>query len=140
MITIIISDSGDEQPGTHILKNIMKQTYNTTLIIRNGKLEHTLKAKEEMFNEIIKELPEGTKIEIFANTVGMKGSNAQLAKIHAMLRQLADDIGDDPLSLKEHVKSQVMITKSFADCDTEELNSIIQTIITLGDWNGSNLR
>lgn len=118
----------------------MKQTYNTTLIIRNGKLEHTLKAKEEMLNEIIKELPEGTKIEVFANTVGMKGSNAQLAKIHAMLRQLADDIGDDPLSLKEHVKNQVMITKSFADCDTEELNSIIQTIITLGDWNGSNLR
>ena len=70
----------------------------------------------------------------------MKGSNAQLAKIHAMIRQLANDIGEDPASLKEHIKGQAMIDKSFADCDTEELNGVIQTIITLGDWNGSNLR
>ena len=118
----------------------MKQTFNTILIKRNGKLEHTVKAKEGILNDIIKDLPEGTKIEVFANTVGMKGSNAQLAKIHAMIRQLANDIGEDPVSLKEHIKKQAMIDKSFADCDLEELNSVIQTIITLGDWSGSNLR
>jgi len=118
----------------------MKIIYNTVLIKRDGKLEHTIKAKEGILNDIIKDLPEGAKIEVFANTVGMKGSNAQLAKIHAMIRQLANDIGEDPASLKEHVKNQAMIDKSFADCDTEELNAVIQTIITLGDWNGSNLR
>lgn len=118
----------------------MKKIYNTTLIKRDGKLEHTIKAKEGILNDIIKELPEGTKIEVFANTVGMKGSNAQLAKIHAMIRQLANDIGEDPASLKEHVKKQAMIDKSFGECDTEELNSVIQTVLSLGDWNGSNLR
>ena len=118
----------------------MKQTFSTILIKRNDKLEHTIKAKEDILNEMIKELPEGAKIEVFANTLGMKGSNAQLAKIHAMIRQLANDIGEDPISLKQHVKGQAMIDKSFADCDLDELNSVIQTIITLGDWNGSNLR
>ena len=118
----------------------MKVTYNTVLIKRNGKLEHTVKAKEGILNDIIKELPEGTKVEVFANTMGMKGSNAQLAKIHAMIRQLANDIGEDPASLKEHIKNQAMIDKSFGECDIEELNSVIQTILSLGDWNGSNLR
>ena len=118
----------------------MKKIYNTILIKRNGKLEHTVKAKEGILNDIIKELPEGTKVEVFANTIGMKGSNAQLAKIHAMIRQLANDIGEDPVSLKEHIKNQAMIDKSFAECDTEELNSVIQTVLSLGDWNGSNLR
>jgi hypothetical protein len=118
----------------------MKQIFNTILIKRNGKLEHTVKAKEGILNDIIKDIPEGTKIEVFANTIGIKGSNAQLAKIHAMIRQLANDIGDDPVSLKKQIKEQAMIDKSFADCDLEELNSVIQTILKIGDLLGSNLR
>jgi hypothetical protein len=118
----------------------MKKIFNTTLIKRDGKLEHTIQAKEEILNDLIKDLPEGTKVEVFANTVGMKGSNAQLAKIHAMLRQLANDIGEDAASLKQQIKEEAMITKSFADCDTDELNDVIQTILKIGDWSGSNLR
>ena len=118
----------------------MKKIYNTILIKRDGKLEHTIQAKEVNLNEIIKELPEGSKVEVFANVIGMKGSNAQLAKIHAMIRQLANDIGEDPITLKETVKDTAMISKSFADCDTEELNSVIQALLTIGDFTGSNLR
>ena len=118
----------------------MKKIFNTILIKRDGKLEHTIKAKEAILDEIIKELPDGIKIEVFANTIGMKGSNAQLAKIHAMIRQLANDIGEDPISLKKIIKDKSMVNKSFADCDTEELNSVIQSILTIGDFNGSNLR
>ena len=70
----------------------------------------------------------------------MKGSNAQLAKIHAMLRQLASDIGEETATLKEQIKKEAMIDKSFADCDTDELNDVIQTILKIGDWSGSNLR
>ena len=118
----------------------MKKTYSTILIKRNGQLEHTIQAKEDMLNETIKDLPEGTKIEVFANTMGIKGSNAQLAKIHAMIRQLADDSGDDVISMKAAVKSKSELDKSFADCDKEELNSVIQVIYAMGDFLGSNLR
>jgi hypothetical protein len=118
----------------------MKTTYNTILIKRDGKLEHTVKAKEDILNDIIKELPEGAKIEVFANTIGSKGSKAQLAKIHAMIRQLSDDVGDDVMSMKAEVKIRANIDKSFADCDKEELNSVIQVIYAMGDFLGSNLR
>lgn len=118
----------------------MKKIFETILVKRDGKLEHSIKAKESMLDEFIKDLPEGAKIEVFANTIGMKGSNAQLAKIHAMIRQLANDIGEDPITLKEQIKDTAMVTKSFADCDTEELNSVIQAILTIGDFTGSNLR
>ena len=40
----------------------MKQAFNTILIKRNGKLEHTVKAKEGILNDIIRDLPEGTKL------------------------------------------------------------------------------
>ena len=86
----------------------MKKIFNTTLVKRDGKLEHTIQAKEALLDELIKDLPEGTKIEVFANTVGMKGSNAQLAKIHAMLRQLANDIGEDAASLKQQIKEEAI--------------------------------
>ena len=44
------------------------------------------------------------------------------------------------ITLKDHIKDKALIDKSFADCDTEELNSVIQTLLTIGDFNGSNLR
>ena len=114
----------------------MKQIFETILIKREGKLEHTIKAKEKILNDIIKDLPEGIKIEVFANTMSEKGSNAQLAKIHAMLKQLAHDIG----TLKDQIKEQSMVMKSFADCDVNELNGVIQTILKVGDLVGTNLR
>jgi hypothetical protein len=119
----------------------MKKIFETVLIKRNGKLEHAIKAKGDLLEDMLKDIPDGTKIEVFANTMGGKGSNAQLAKIHAMIRQLANDIGEDPLTLKAQIKEKSMIPgKSFADCDTEELNSVIQAILTIGDFTGSNLR
>jgi len=118
----------------------MKVTYNTILIKRNGKLEHTIQAKEDILNQMIKDLPEGARIEVFANTAGSKGSNAQLAKIHAMIRQLSEDTGNDVVDMKKYVKQHAMLDKSFADCDTGELSSVIQVIYNLGDKVGSNLR
>jgi hypothetical protein len=118
----------------------MKVTFETVLIKRNGKLEHTIKAKEDIFNTLVNDLPEGSIIEVFANTKGNKGSNTQLAKIHAMIKQLAQDIGDDPGAVKEQIKIQAMIKGSLADCDKDELNSVIQVILQIGDLVGSNLR
>jgi|TARA_B110000908_G_C9868915_1_gene277422 hypothetical protein len=118
----------------------MKITYSTILIKRNGQLEQTIKAKGDTLDQIIKDMPEGTKVEVFANTIGGKGSKAQLAKIHAMIRQLSDDVGDDIISMKAEVKIRANMDKSFADCDKEELNSVIQVIYAMGDFLGSNLR
>ena len=118
----------------------MKKVFTSVLIKKGDKLEHTLDAKKQLFKEFVKELPEGTKMDVFMDVSSSKGSKAQLAKIHAMIRQLADDIGEDVISLKAQVKEKSMINKSFADCDKHELSSVIQAIYTMGDFLGSNLR
>tara|TARA_Y100000401_G_C8211121_1_gene168497 strand:- start:214 stop:573 length:360 start_codon:yes stop_codon:yes gene_type:complete len=118
----------------------MKKIFTATLVKKNGKLEHVLDAKKQLYNEYVKELPEGTKVEIFMDISGRKGSNAQLAKIHAMIRQLANDTGNDVVDMKSYVKTEALLDKSFADCDTDELSSVIQVIYNLGDKVGSNLR
>lgn len=118
----------------------MKKIFTSVLIKRGDKLVHALDAKEQLYKEYVKSLPEDTKVDIFMDVSGQKGSNAQLAKIHAMIRQLADDVGDDVMSMKAQVKERSDIDKSFADCDKHELNSVIQVILTMGDFLGSNLR
>tara|TARA_Y100001973_G_C5174092_1_gene320837 strand:- start:1289 stop:1651 length:363 start_codon:yes stop_codon:yes gene_type:complete len=120
---------------------MIKQIFSSILIKKDGKWEHTLSVKKDQYNELMDNLPDGSKIELFIEVSGKKGTHAQLKRIHAMIRQLANDIGDDPISLKADIKEKAMIPgKSFKDCDTEELNSVIQTILSVGDMLGSNLR
>ena len=123
----------------------MKQVFTATLIKRDGKLEHVLDSKRNLYKEFVSSIEEGSKVEIFLDVSGNSGSKAQLAKIHAMIRQLANDTGDDFDSLKLFVKDKAGLRigheiKSFADCDSDELNSVIQVVLKYGDFAGSNLR
>ena len=115
----------------------------------DGELIHTIKAKGTLYKNWIKELPEGSKIEIFASVSGEDGTNAQLAKIHAMIRELANDIGHTFQELKLEakrktglcfVKDKQEYCKSFKDCSKQELNLVIQALIDMGDFTGMNLR
>ena len=115
----------------------------------DGKLIHTIKAKGTLYENWIKELPEGTKIEIFASVSGEDGTNAQLAKIHAMIRELANEIGHTFQELKLETKRKTGLCfvrdkqeycKSFKDCSKQELNLVIQSLIEIGDFTGLNLR
>ena len=78
-----------------------------------------------------------------------KGTNAQLARLHAMIRQIANDLGYTFNEVKLMVKREVGLCfmrnnteycKSFADCDKDELNLAIQECIRIGDFNGIQLR
>ena len=110
---------------------------------------HTIKAKGTLYNNWLKELPEGTKIEIFASISGEDGTNAQLAKIHAMIRELANEIGNTFEEMKTETKRRAGLCfvrdkqeycKSFKDCSKQELNLVIQALIEMGDFTGVNLR
>ena len=127
----------------------MKNNFFSILKKVDNKLIHTIKAKDTLYKSWIKELPEGTKIEIFASIAGEDGTNAQLAKIHAMIRELANDIGHTFQELKLEakrktglcfVKDKQEYCKSFKDCSKQELNLVIQTLIEIGDFTGMNLR
>ena len=127
----------------------MKNNFFSIMKKVGDELTHTIKAKGKLYDSWIKELPEGTKIEIFASVSGEDGTNAQLAKIHAMIRELANDIGHTFQEIKLEakrktglcfVKDKQEYCKSFKDCSKQELNLVIQSLIEMGDFTGVNLR
>ena len=127
----------------------MKANLFANLTKRDGKLEYNIKAQETIYNKFVDELPEGAKVEIFVSVTGDNGTNAQIAKIHVSIRQLANDLGYSFSEMKLLIKRKAGLCfnkngteycKSFGDCSKEELNSVIQEIIELGDEVGSNLR
>jgi hypothetical protein len=127
----------------------MKQNLFSNLTKKNDKLEYNIKAQERIFNKFVEDLPEGAKVEIFVSVSGDNGTNAQIAKIHVMIRQLADDLGYSFSEMKLQIKRQAGLCfnkrgseycKSFGDCSKLELSSVIQELIKTGDDVGSNLR
>ncbi len=124
----------------------MKGLFNSILIKKDGEWKHTLSIKQQEYNDMMDTLPEGTKVDITIEVQGKDATYSQMKRIHAMIRQLANDTGMDFIHLKEEIKDKAGLCvvegncKSFADCDTEELNGAIQAAILLGDFCGSNLR
>ena len=127
----------------------MKANLFANLTKRDCKLEYNVKAQETIYNKFVEDLPEGAKVEIFVSISGDNGTNAQIAKIHVSIRQLANDLGYSFSEMKLLIKRKAGLCfnkngteycKSFGDCSKEELNSVIQEIIELGDEVGSNLR
>ena len=127
----------------------MKKNLFSNLTKKDGKLAYNIKAQEKIYNSFVEDLPEGTKVEIFVSISDGNGTNAQIAKIHVSIRQLANEVGYSFSEMKLLVKRKAGLCfnkngteycKSFGDCSKEELNSVIQEIIELGDELGSNLR
>lgn len=127
----------------------MKNNFFSIMKKVGDELTHTIKAKGKLYDTWVKELPEGTKVEIFVSVSGEDGTNAQLAKIHAMIRELANEIGHTFQELKLEAKRKTGLCfvrdgqeycKSFKDCSKQELNLVIQSLIEMGDFTGLNLR
>jgi len=127
----------------------MKSNFFSIMKKVGDELTHTIKAKGKLYDTWVKELPEGTKVEIFVSVSGEDGTNAQLAKIHAMIRELANEIGHTFQELKLEAKRKTGLCfvrdgqeycKSFKDCSKQELNLVIQSLIEMGDFTGLNLR
>jgi hypothetical protein len=127
----------------------MKDNLFVKASIKNGKLHFPIKATGTKLTNFLSQLPDNSKLEIFIGVSGEKGSNPQLAKIHAMIKEIAQEIGYTFVEAKIEVKrasglclvrDKQEYCKSFADCDKDELNLAIQACIEIGDFNGMNLR
>jgi hypothetical protein len=127
----------------------MKDNIFIKLSVKDGELSFPMKAQETKLNTFLKNLPDDAKLEMFIGITTDKGSNPQLARIHAMIRQLANDIGYTFEEVKLQVKrkaglcftrNKVEYCKSFADCDKDDLNLAIQACIEIGDFSGVQLR
>ena len=93
-------------------------------------------------------LNEGDEVEVyFQKKDDPNGSLGQLSKIHVMIRQLANDTGNNEKDIKELVKQKAGLyfpasendLKSFANCSKEELNRAIIECEKIGAIVGSNI-
>ena len=127
----------------------MKNNISLNAVIKNGKIDYPLAADKQRLQNFLANTPENANVEIFISVSDGKGSNAQLARIHAMCRELANEIGYTFDEVKLYVKKKAGLCfiqddkeycKSFADCDKEDLNLAIQACIEIGDFSNMNLR
>ena len=127
----------------------MKDNLFIKASIKDGKLHFPIKATGTRFEKFLNQLPDDSKLEIFIGVSGDKGSNPQLARLHAMIREIAQEIGytfeECKLTVKRSaglcfVRDKQEYFKSFADCDKDELNLAIQACIEIGDFSNMNLR
>jgi hypothetical protein len=107
-------------------------------------------AKHDAF---LNALEQGQIVDAFYDANKDDGTLAQLAKVHACIRQLAIDTGDNFEDLKFEVKKMAglcvakdingekfLVCKSLSKCSKEELGLVIETIIQIGDTVGINFR
>ena len=123
----------------------MKALFTSILTKKDGEWKHQLSIKEKEYNDMLAELPDGSKVSLTVEVQSKDATYAQKKRIHAMIRQISNDTGMDFDSLKLEVKERAGLSidgkyKSFADCDTDELNGAIQSCIAIGDFVGCNVR
>ena len=98
------------------------------------------------FNRLLLSLKPGQRISAMFEVIKDDHSLVQLAKVHALIRELAHCTGNDFEDVKLEVKRKAGLTvkskdgegksielvKSFADCSKEQLSMAIQTCIDIG--------
>jgi hypothetical protein len=112
--------------------------FTIKLIKKNGKLVHQTNAAFGLFMDFVDTMEEGQTVEAFFDAYKDDGTNVQLAKIHATLKQLAADTGNSVNDLKLEIKRRTgnvytldngeLYIKSFADCSKEELGLVIEEL------------
>lgn len=126
--------------------------FNSILIKKDGKFQYLNETLLELFNKFVNDVEEGKKVEVIFQVYDSKASAAQIAKVHANIREIATDTGHTFDEIKTIVKKKsglyitkeekgelVTLFKSFAECSRDELSLAIQASIEIGENLGINL-
>lgn len=109
------------------------------LIKKDSKMGYSNSRDKLLYDLFIDKIKEGEEVEIFICRKGLKASPAQIAKVHASIRELAGELGfsfdDMKLVIKEKSglcyevedegKKRV-VCKSFGDASKEEITLAIE--------------
>jgi hypothetical protein len=110
--------------------------YNGRFIKKNGKLIYATPQDKLAYKIFVDRLKEGDKVEMYIDLAGADHSKAQLAKVHACIRELAKEAGYTFDEMKLLIKDAAGLKdKSFADCTRDELMLAIQACIDIGREN-----
>jgi hypothetical protein len=106
--------------------------------------------EEQKFNRMLKTLKPGNRVSMMMEVIKDDHSLVQLAKVHALIRELAHCTGNDFEDVKLEVKRRAGLTvkskdsegktlemvKSFADCSKDQISMAIQSCIEIGNEFG----
>jgi hypothetical protein len=115
--------------------------FSFKLIKKNGKLVYINEKTKITYQLFLDKLQEGQEVEVFMGLTSDSGSLAQLAKVHACIRELAKESGYTFEEMKFIVKKHSGLCydgggaeycKSFKDCSKDELAMAIESAIELG--------
>ncbi len=111
-----------------------------------GLLKPTTISSMKQYEEFVSNIPDGSLVEFFYELQHDDGTLPQLAKLHAMIKQLATHIGETAENMKLLVKDRAglciarevsgkeyFLAKSFAECSKEELSLAIQAAQEIGE-------
>jgi len=115
----------------------------------NGKLVCVDALMKHRLKEFTDSLSGDDFIECIFEAVEPNNTKAQLAKIHVMIKEIADESGEDQKVTKQDIKDRCGLThyidgkkvyKSFADQSREELSNIIEKLYLIGEFLNINFR
>jgi len=106
------------------------------LMKKDGKLGYLDEKSRLAYMVYADKLAEGQVIEMYLDFADADHSKAQLAKVHACIRELAKESGYTFDEMKLVIKqASGLENKSFADCSKDELMLAIQACIQIGKEN-----
>ena len=118
----------------------MKQLPITILLeMRDGVLVPKTELGKYSLANYVKNIEEGTVIQVTYEELSTDGTYAQISKLQACTRELSKHLGYSHEEVKDIVKHKANLyspegeLKSFADCSKEELSLAIQAALDLGE-------
>jgi len=123
----------------------MGNNFVVRLVKKDGQLIHRIIADKTVYKNFIDQLPEGMKVDMFVSAYTDDGTLAQLAKVHAGIRDIALHTGQDVEDIKVLIKKRMGLfftndteyyIKSFGDCSKDELGKAIDEVTKLGEELG----
>jgi hypothetical protein len=105
-------------------------------IKKDGKLIFASPQDKLAYEIFVDKLQEGDKVDMFVELHGPDHSKAQLAKVHACIRELAKESGYTFEEMKLVIKEQAGLAgKSFGECSKSDLMLAIEACIQIGREN-----
>lgn len=110
--------------------------FSGKFIKKNGKLIFNTPQDKLAYEIFVDKIQEGQVIDMYLDLANADHSKAQLAKVHACIRELAKESGYAFEEMKDIIKENSGLAgKSFADCSKDELMLAIEACIKLGKDN-----
>ncbi len=127
----------------------MKGTVLIKFKVKNGKLVPLDKLMGFRLKQFLESIEANDVISAIFESDEPNKTNAQLAKVHVMIKEISDYTGEriekTKLDIKEqcgmtYYKNEKKMYKSFADCSKEDLSKVIEQIYIIGDFLNINFR